>query len=60
MVRWRQIEPLPAHLAAVRSTYRPDIYRRALARLVRDVPEADAKTEHFFDEAVFDPAWMAT
>src|SRR5262249_38784263 len=56
MLRWRQIEPQPAHLAAVRSTYRPDIYRRALARVARDVPESDTKVESFFDETMFDPA----
>jgi NitT/TauT family transport system ATP-binding protein len=58
MVRWRQIEPLPEHLAAVRSTYRPDIHRRALARVARGVPESDTKIERFFDETVFDPARM--
>ena len=56
MVRWRQIEPLSTHLATVRGTYRPDIYRRALARVVRDAPDVDTKLEHFFDETVFDPA----
>jgi NitT/TauT family transport system ATP-binding protein len=58
MVRWRQVEPAPAHLAAVRSTYRPDIYRRALERTARDAPELDMKIEHFFDETLFDPARM--
>ena len=58
MVRWRQIEPLPEHLAAVQNTYRPDIYRRALARVVRDTAWSDTKIETFFDETVFDPARM--
>jgi NitT/TauT family transport system ATP-binding protein len=58
MVRWRQVEPAPTHLDAVRGTYRPDIYRRALARVVRDTPDLDTKIEHFFDETVFDPARM--
>jgi NitT/TauT family transport system ATP-binding protein len=60
MVRWRQIEPASSQLAAVRSTYRPDIYRRALARVARDVPESDTKIETFFDAMRFDPARMAT
>ncbi len=59
MVRWRQIEPLPAHLDVVRQAYRPDIYRRALARIARDTPDVDSKLEHFFDETVFDPARLA-
>lgn len=60
MIRWRQIEASPAtsaaHLAAVRSTYRPDIYRRALAPLRVALPAADTKPERFFDETIFDPA----
>jgi NitT/TauT family transport system ATP-binding protein len=56
MVRWHQIEPAASHAAAVRSTYRPDIYRRALAPLGADVPSHDMKPEHFFDETIFDPA----
>jgi two-component system, oxyanion-binding sensor len=59
MVRWRQIEPQPAHLDAVRSTYRPDIYRRALAKVARDVPESDMKVETFFDETLLDPARLS-
>jgi len=58
MVRWRQIEPLREHLALVRSTYRPDIYRPALARVAHDMPESDTKPETFFDETVFDPTRM--
>ena len=56
MVRWRQVEPARAHAALVRGTYRPDIYRRALAPLRVDVPAHDMKREHFFDETVFNPA----
>jgi two-component system, oxyanion-binding sensor len=59
MVRWRQVEPMPTHLAAVRGTYRPDIYRRALARAGVDLPGADTKIERFFDETLFDPARMS-
>jgi NitT/TauT family transport system ATP-binding protein len=55
MVRWRQIEPAGWHAAAVRGTYRPDIYRRALAPLRIDLPTHDVKPERFFDATVFDP-----
>ncbi len=60
MVRWRQVEPTNEHLVAVRGTYRPDLYRRALASLAVDIPDADTKIERFFDEAVFDSAHMQT
>jgi ABC-type nitrate/sulfonate/bicarbonate transport system substrate-binding protein len=56
MVRWHQIEPGRSHVTTVRETYRPDIYRRALAPLRVDLPAHDMKPEHFFDETVFDPA----
>jgi two-component system, oxyanion-binding sensor len=59
MVRWRQIEPLPEHAAAARATYRPDLYRAALAHLDVNIPGADLKTEHFFDGHTFDPAASA-
>jgi NitT/TauT family transport system ATP-binding protein len=55
MVRWRQIEPASSHVSAVRSTYRPDIYRRALAPLRLDLPAHDMKPEHFFDGTDFEP-----
>jgi NitT/TauT family transport system ATP-binding protein len=55
MVRWRQVEPARSHASAVRGTYRPDLYRRALAPLHLDLPAHDLKAERFFDEAVFDP-----
>ena len=45
MVRWRQIGFASGHLPAVRSTYRPDLYRIALAPLNVDVPLDDAKIE---------------
>ncbi|HVY81940.1 MAG TPA: CmpA/NrtA family ABC transporter substrate-binding protein [Steroidobacteraceae bacterium] len=56
MIRWGQIQPAPAHAPAVRDTYRPDIYRRALAPLHVDVPAHDMKAERFFDDSVFEPA----
>ena len=55
MVRWRQVEFLPEYAAAARATYRPDLYRAALAQLNSDIPKADAKSERFFDGRTFDP-----
>jgi two-component system, oxyanion-binding sensor len=55
MLRWRQIEEAVGDLEVVRATYRPQIYRRALAPLKVDLPKADTKIERFFDEAVFTP-----
>jgi two-component system, oxyanion-binding sensor len=55
MVRWRQVEFSQAHVAAVRGTYRPDLYREALAGLSADVPDSDLRSDHFFDGKVFDP-----
>ena len=55
MVRWRQVEYSAEHLAAVRGTYRPDLYRAALARLDPDIPSTDLKVERFFDGRGFDP-----
>jgi NitT/TauT family transport system ATP-binding protein len=54
MVRWRQIEFSPEHAAAARATYRPDLYRAALDRLVADIPGVDVQAERFFDGATFD------
>jgi NitT/TauT family transport system ATP-binding protein len=45
MVRWRQIQYAPEHLPAVRTTYRPDLYRLALAPLGVDLPLQDTKIE---------------
>jgi NitT/TauT family transport system ATP-binding protein len=56
MLRWKQIEFSPEHVAAVRSTYRPDLYRAALASLNPDIPDEDYKVEQFFDGRIFDPA----
>jgi NitT/TauT family transport system ATP-binding protein len=55
MVRWRQVEFLPEYAATARATYRPDLYRAALAPLDIDIPSADMKVERFFDGRVFDP-----
>jgi len=55
MLRWRQIEEAVGDIGVVRSTYRPDIYRRALAPLNVTLPTADTKVERFFDEGLFVP-----
>lgn len=45
MVRWGHATLSPDHTAVARRTYRPDLYRAALAPLGADVPRADAKVE---------------
>lgn len=56
MVRWRQVEHRPERLTQALATYRPDLYRRALAPLGVEAPLDDTKTERFFDDSSFDPA----
>jgi NitT/TauT family transport system ATP-binding protein len=56
MIRWGQIRNSPEDLASVRATYRPDLYRAALASLGADLPDGDVKTEQLFDGALFEPA----
>jgi NitT/TauT family transport system ATP-binding protein len=56
MVRWRQVELVAEHPALAARTYRPDIYRSALAPLEVELPREDTKVEAFFDNRVFDPA----
>jgi two-component system, oxyanion-binding sensor len=55
MVRWRQVEFSAEQEAAARGTYRPDLYRAALASLEADIPPTDVKVERFFDGRDFDP-----
>ena len=55
MLRWKQIEFTANHVAAVRATYRPDLYRAALASINPDIPVVDTKVERFFDGRTFDP-----
>ena len=55
MVRWKQTSFSAEHLAAVRTTYRPDLYRAALGVIDSDIPAEDSKVERFFDGDVFDP-----
>ena len=45
MVRWRQTHWSEASLAMARDTYRPDLYRRALAPFDLDLPAVDTKVE---------------
>lgn len=54
MVRWGQVAFDPEHVAQVRATYRPDLYRLALAGIA-DIPSADTKIEALFDGVRFDP-----
>jgi NitT/TauT family transport system ATP-binding protein len=61
MVRWGQVAFDPEHVAQVRATYRPDLYRLALATTT-DVPCADTKIDVLFDSVRFDsddlPAYL--
>jgi len=56
MVRWHQVEFSATDVAAVRSTYRPDLYRAALTSRTAEIPATDMKTERFFDGQTFDAA----
>ncbi|MET0535218.1 MAG: ABC transporter substrate-binding protein, partial [Steroidobacter sp.] len=64
MVRWGQIAFDDSHVAQVRATYRPDLYRLALAKAGVAVPTVDVKVEEgadgFFDARRFDPDDLAT
>jgi NitT/TauT family transport system ATP-binding protein len=63
MVRWQQVAFDESHVAQVRATYRPDLYRLALSKSASDVPTIDTKVEGaqqygpdgFFDGRRFDP-----
>jgi two-component system, oxyanion-binding sensor len=45
MVRWKQTSWSEAALAQIRDTYRPDLYRDAIASLDLDVPLVDTRLE---------------
>ncbi|MBL8268990.1 ABC transporter substrate-binding protein, partial [Steroidobacter sp.] len=45
MVRWGQVAFDPEHVSQVRATYRPDLYRLALAKFDTNIPVADTKVE---------------
>ena len=55
MVSWGQVEHSAQHLEAARQTYRPDVYRAALAGVDHVIPSEDVKSERFFDDRSFDP-----
>jgi len=56
MVRWQQVTASEQNAIAARDTYRPDLYRAALAPLDSDVPSIDAKREDFSDAPVEVPS----
>jgi ABC-type nitrate/sulfonate/bicarbonate transport system substrate-binding protein len=55
MVRWGQTAWSDADLEVVRATWRPDLYRSALAGLDGEVPSSDTREEEFFDARPYDP-----
>jgi NitT/TauT family transport system ATP-binding protein len=71
MVRWGQVAYSQDHVAQVRATYRPDLYRVALGKIVENIPSVDTKIEGagqygpdgFFDDVHFDsddlPAYLS-
>lgn len=56
MVRWNQVAFDESHVAQVRATYRPDLYRLALARSATSVPTIDTKVEGAQQETSTIPA----
>ena len=52
MVRWGQVSDAPASRGLARATYRPDLYRAALAPLAVPLPAGDASIEGCLPEAV--------
>jgi NitT/TauT family transport system ATP-binding protein len=58
MARWGEVMPSPANAEIAAGTFRPDVYRAALAPLHVEAPETDFRIESadgFFDGQVFDP-----
>jgi NitT/TauT family transport system ATP-binding protein len=60
MVRWRQTAYSQDDVAAVRETYRPDLYREALASIATDLPRTDLRVDRFFDDELFDSRNLQT
>ena len=60
MVRWGQTGYSKDQVAAVRETYRPDLYRQALAPITADVPSTDVRVDRFFDNQLFDSRSLET
>ena len=50
MVRWGQIAHSPENAAAATASYRPDIYRAAIAPAGRPIPSANSKVEGGLNE----------
>jgi len=62
MVRWADVPQTPANAGRAAQTYRPDLYRAAIASFGAALPTTDRKVlgpEAFFDGALFDPATLA-
>jgi NitT/TauT family transport system ATP-binding protein len=55
MIRWGQVASTPQAEHLARSTYRPDLYREAVASLGIEVPAVESKAELFFDGSQFVP-----
>ena len=58
MVRWGDVAHTAGNVELARATFRPDLYRSALATLIDDNPPADAAPlgrDSFFDSKPFDP-----
>jgi NitT/TauT family transport system ATP-binding protein len=55
MVRWGQTPWSSDEVELVRGTYRPDLYRSALASLDGAMPTSDLREEVFFDARPFTP-----
>lgn len=55
MVRWGQTTWSDDEVELVRGTYRPDLYRSALASLDGAIPTSDLRDEVFFDGKPFPP-----
>jgi len=63
MVRWGDVVHTPAHQAQAARSYRPDLYRAAIAPFGASLPTSDEKQPgqmRFFDGASFDPTRITT
>ena len=61
MIRWRDVPHSPANARLAAATYRPDLYRAAIAPFGASLPTADSKvlgSDIFFDAVPFDPAHL--
>lgn len=60
MLRWREAHATPSALAAAKSSFRPDLYRRALASLGIALPSVDSRIEGASSEIGSSPARAAS